>query len=712
MVTGSGTGGSKGAELLDRAVYERAAALRPQRRDALIDRQVLPRAIAWLTDGGFIYRTTENGEPRHVLVDPHTRSHTEITSEDAGALPVWTPPAPRRPVSPAGTFELVPRDNDLWLRDLTTGDEARLTTDGSDEQPYGTDAQNGTGNTGNADIRPTIVNWSPDGRFALTQRTDVRGARRVPLLESSPADGSFPRTETYIDAYPGDEHVRLAEVYIVDTASRSIRKAAIPPLVSTHSSPLVRHDLWWDASSRTVFCLHSSRDWLALVLYAIDPETGAATELVREEDERRVRPSQQFHQKPNVAVLTDEAGTAQEIVWYSLRDGWGHLYRYDARTGGLIQQLTTGECGVEEILRVDPASRRLWIAVSGLVTEDPYRQTICTVDLDGGNLVPLTGDGLDHRALVPPSPEASALGYLDWASTVDTPPTVTFRDWSGDILVALETANLARLEATGWQRPQRFHATAADGETQVWGTFFLPPDFDPTKIYPVVDHLYPGPQRHHCLPFFFPNDAEPLAALGTVAVTMDGRGTPGRSRAFHDYSWRNVGCAGGIEDHVSALRELAQTRPWLDLTRVGTVGHSAGGFAVVRAMEIAPDFYRVGVAQSGRHDGRMVMAMIMEAYDGPPDAESYARASAVESAGDITGKLLLIQGEMDRGVPMAHSLRVAERMILANRDVEMLILPGDDHMYTRFLPYVERRTWDYLVWHLLHVEPPHEFRIA
>ncbi|MGC4107768.1 MAG: prolyl oligopeptidase family serine peptidase [Thermomicrobiales bacterium] len=711
MVAESGTIGQDKSERLDRIVYERAAALRPQRRDMLIDRQVLPRAIAWLTDGRFTYRTTENGEARSVLVDPHARSRTEVAASEAAPLPVWTPPAPRRPLSPTGAFELVPRDNDLWLRDLTTGDDIRLTIDGTDEQPYGTDAQNGTGNTGSADTRPTIVNWSPDGRFALTQRTDVRGARRVPLLESSPANGGFPRAETYIDAYPGDEHVRLAELYIVDTADCSIRKADIPPLVSTHSSPLVRHDLWWDASSRTAFCLHSSRDWLTLVLYAIDPETGAATELLREEDARRVRPSQQFHQKPNVAIISDETGTAQEIVWYSLRDGWGQLYRYDARTGDLIRQLTTGEGGVEEILRVDSDTRRLWIAVSGLVADDPYRQTICTVDIDGGNFVPLTDDGLDHRALVPPSPEAAALGYLDWASTVDTPPVVTFRDWNGDVMVALETADLARLEATGWQRPQRFHATAADGETQVWGTLFLPPDFDPTKTYPVVDHLYPGPQVHRAQPFFVADDAEPLAALGMVAVAMDGRGTPGRSRAFHHYSWRNVGCAGGIEDHVSALRELAQTRPWLDLTRVGTVGHSAGGFAVVRAMEIAPDFYQVGVAQSGRHDGRMVMAMIMEAYDGPPDAESYARASAVESAGAITGKLLLIQGELDRGVPMAHSLRVAERMILANRDVDMLILPGDDHMYTRFLPYVERRTWDYLVRHLLYVEPPHEFRI-
>lgn len=694
---------------LPHTIYERAAQVRPQRRAALIDHAVSPAAIVWLADGRCAYTTTHAGTPLHVLVDPAAGTRTDIDAQTFAALERWQPPVTRRATAPNGAFELVPRDHDLWLRHIATGAETRLTHDGEPEAVYGVDAQAGTGNTNSSDARPVIVRWSPDGRYALTQRTLVHGVKRTLLIDSAPADGGEPRLERYIQAFPGDAHVPLGELLIVDTATQRLYPADIPPLVQTHSPPLVRHDVWWDDASATIYVLHSSRDWLTLTLYAIDPASGAARELLREEDTTRVRPSQQFHQLPNVRILTDASGAASEIVWYSLRDGWGHLYLYQAATGELIRQLTIGECGVEEILHVDPATRRLWCAVSGLVAADPYRRTICVIDLDAGGLAPLNDDGLDHRTLVPPA--AAEVGYLDWASTVDTPPLLTYRSWRGDLLLTLEQADLSRLEATGWQRPQRVSALAADGVTPIYGTLFLPPDFDPTQRYPVVDQVYPGPQVHRAEPFFQPDDAEPLAALGLIGVTLDGRGTPGRSRAFHNASWRNVGAAGGIEDHVAALRELAQTRPWLDISRVGVVGHSAGGFAVTRAMALFPEFFTVGVAQSGRHEGRLVMAMILEAYDGPPDVAAYARASAVESAGDITGRLLLIHGEMDRGVPLAHALRVVDRMLTAGRDVDLVVLPGDDHVYSKHLHYVERRTWDHLVRHLLQQEPPAGFRI-
>jgi len=695
---------------MERDIYERAARLRPQRRAELVDHLLPPEAITWLADGRFAWRTTDNGAPSYVLADPWARARMPISAETFEGLSGWTPPQDRSRCSPDGAFELIARDDDLWLREVATAEETRLTDDGEPEAVYGIDAQAGTGNTGSGDARPLIVIWSPDGRFALTQRSIVHGVRRVPMLESAPEGGGFPRVETYIDSYPGDEHVPLAQLHIVDTVAKRIVKADMPPLVQTHSSPLRRHDLWWDPSAKCAFVLHSSRDWLMLTLHVVDPVTGASKVLLREQDEVRVRPSQQFHQRPNVRVLADD-GTPREIVWYSQRDGWGHLYLHDASSGELVRQLTLGECGVEEIVHIDPGARRLWLLVSGLVDEDPYRLTTCTVDLDTGGLCPLDEDGRDHRVVVPPTP-ARGLGFLDWASTAGEPPVVTFRSWGGEVLLELERADVTRLEETGWQRPQRFSAMAADGTTPVYGTLYLPSDFDPDQRYPVVDHVYPGPQRYRSQPNFEADDAEPLAALGIVAVTIDGRGTPGRSRDFHNASWRNVGAAGGIEDHVAALREIAQTRPWLDLSRVGVVGHSAGGFAVTRAMELFPEFYRVGVAQSGRHDGRMVMAMILEAYDGPPDAEAYARASAVEPAGEITGKLLLIHGEMDRGVPVAHSLRVVDRMIEANRDVDLLIIPGDDHIYSKRLHYVERRTWDYLVRHLLYQEPPREFVIT
>ena len=698
-------------EPIDRAIYERASRLRPDVRSQLLDGEIRPDALRWLDDGRFAYTTTANGERRHRLIDPAARTRTEISSAAFGMLPFWMSPQVRGAIAPHHAHELVARDNNLWLRAIDDGTEIQLTTDGEDDACYGTDVQAGNGNTSARHARPIIARWSPDGRYAITQRTIARGVRRVPMIESSPADGGKPRVEFYIESHPGDEHVPLADVFIVDTQKKTIRAVEIPSLVLTHSSPLLRHDLWWDAAGKTIYALHSSRDWRTLTLYAIDPATGTSRELLTERDTTRVRPSQQFHQVPNVRIVADDNGDTREIIWYSLRDGWGHLYLHDATSGELIRQLTSGECGVEEILRVDAAMRTIWVSMSGLVAEDPYRRTTVAVDLDRATMTLLDEDGLDHRVLVPPT-AASALGYLDSASTVDTPPVVTFRNWAGEVLVELEHVDVTRLEAIGWQRPQRFVATGADGVTPIYGTLFLPPDFDPSRSYPVVDQVYPGPQVHRSEPFFTADDAEPLAALGMIGVTIDGRGTPGRCRAFHNASWRNLGAGSGLEDHVAALRELAETRPWLDLTRVGVVGHSAGGYAVTRAMELFPDFFTVGVAQSGRHDGRLTMAMILEAYDGPPDAESYARASAVEPAGDITGKLLLIHGELDRGVSLSQSLRVIDRMIAANRDVDLIVIPGDDHIYSKHLHYVERRTWDYLVRHLLGEEPPHEFAIA
>ena len=416
------------------------------------------------------------------------------------------------------------------------------------------------------------------------------------------------------------------------------------------------------------------------------------------------------NQAPNVRVLTSADGVAAEVVWFSERDGWGHLYLHDAVTGKMIRQITAGPCVVQEIVHIDPDARTLLVSVSGLIADDPYRRTYCRVNLDSGGLERVTDDALNHRPLVPDP--AIQPGFIDFASTVDTPPVATVRDWSGQVIMELERAGGSSLIAIGWQAPQRFAATGADGETVIHGTLFLPPDFDPEQRYPVLDHLYPGPQDHRAMPYFGPDEIEPMVALGLVGVTIDGKGTPGRGREFNDASWRNIGGGSGLDDHVAVIRELARTRPWMDLDRVAVYGHSAGGFAATRAMELFPDVFQFGIAAAGRHDGRLVMAMIMEAYDDPADLESWARASAIEPAGDITGKLLLVQGELDHAVSIHHTYRLIDRLIAANRDFDLLVVPGDDHVFSRHGRYVERRQWDWYVRHLLHLEPPAGFAIA
>ena len=414
----------------------------------------------------------------------------------------------------------------------------------------------------------------------------------------------------------------------------------------------------------------------------------------------RVEPTQWMSEPPIVRVL------AREVLWYSQRDGWGHLYRYDLHTGAFLGRVTAGEWAVRQILRVDEAERAVYFTASGLVEADPYRRTVCRVGLDGSGFAKVTDDGLDHIVTLPDSQEY----FIDSASTVDTPPVCRVRDWAGRVLVELERADISKLTATGWTPPERFCVKAADGVRDIYGVLYRPRGFDPGQRYPVVDNVYPGPQVARVAPCFDPGgmglDAEPVAALGFVVVAVDGRGTPGRRKSFHDASYGHLADAGCLDDHVAALRQLARTRPWMDLDRVGVFGHSGGGFATARAMLDFPAVYKAGVALSGYHDARYFNSGFVEAYDGAKNPEAWAGASNVDIADRLAGKLLLIHGEMDDQVHPAHTLRLADRLIAADKDFELLIVPGAEHTFIDCLAYVRKRCWDFLVRELMGTQPP------
>ncbi|MGW7368857.1 prolyl oligopeptidase family serine peptidase [Streptomyces sp. NPDC054841] len=402
----------------------------------------------------------------------------------------------------------------------------------------------------------------------------------------------------------------------------------------------------------------------------------------------------------------DRTVLADEVLWYSQRDGWGHLYRYDLRTGALLGQVTSGQWAVRKILHVDEAERVVYFTASGLVAEDPYRCTVCRVGLDGSGFAKVTDDELDHVVTLPDTMEY----FIDSASTVDTPPVTRVRDWAGRVLVELERADISKLTATGWTPPERFRVKAADGVTDIYGVLYHPRGFDPARRYAVVDNIYPGPQTNRVDPGFglggMGLDAEPLAALGFVVVAVDGRGTPGRSKAFHDASYGHLADAGCLADHVAALRQLAETRPWMDLDRVGAFGHSGGGFATVRAMLDFPEVYKAGVALSGSHEARSFSLDFVEAYDGADNPKAWARASNVDLADRLAGKLLLVHGEMDDRVHPDHTLRLADRLIAADKDFELLIVPGAEHTFIDCLAYVRKRGWDFLVRELMGMQPP------
>ncbi|MFF8834171.1 DPP IV N-terminal domain-containing protein [Streptomyces sp. NPDC015130] len=617
----------------------------------------------------------------------------------------FTPPgSPLDVPSPDGKTAVSRRGHDLWARSLSDGREWALTTDGAPGHQYGTGPECTANGTLLRKIGlpylPPAVSWSPDSTKVLAHRTDEREVRRTHLVEAAPAGGGAPVLHTQRYAHPGDEHVPLAELVVLDVAAGTVVRAQAEPLLMPQLSPITIKWAWWAEDSSAVYYLGRPRDLRTLTLYRLDAATGEVTTVLDETGRTRVEPNQWLYEPPIVRILADE------VLWYSQRDGWGHLYRYDLATGALLGQVTSGEWAVRRILRVDEAARVVYFTASGLVAEDPYRRTVCRVGLDGSGFAVLTDDALDHEVV----PAPGDAYFLDSASTVDTPPVTRVRDWTGRVLVELERADIDRLTATGWTPPERFRVKAADGVTDLYGVLYRPRAFDPAHSYPVVDNVYPGPQVNRVTPCFDPGgmglDAEPLAALGFVVVALDGRGTPGRSKAFHDASYGRLGDAGGLEDHVAALWQLAETRPWMDLDRLGVYGHSGGGFAAARAMLDFPELFKAGVALSGSHDAPHFNLGFVETYDGADAPEAWARTSNLHLADRLAGKLLLVHGEMDDQVHPDHSLRLADRLIAADKDVELFVVPGAEHTFIDHLAHVRKRCWDFLVRELTDTRPP------
>jgi dipeptidyl aminopeptidase/acylaminoacyl peptidase len=295
---------------------------------------------------------------------------------------------------------------------------------------------------------------------------------------------------------------------------------------------------------------------------------------------------------------------------------------------------------------------------------------------------------------------------------VDLAPVTVARSLDGKQVLPLERADVSRLLATGWRYPERFVAKAADGVTDVYGIIIKPADFDSTRRYPVIEEIYPGPQATQVATGFTPgNDHRALVELGMIGVQVDGRGTPYRSKAFHDYSHGRLQNAGGLEDHVAAYKTIAATRAWMDLGRVGIYGHSGGGFASTRAMLLFPDFYKVAVSSAGNHDQRGYIGLWGETYQGMPSGDNYRQQANVTLASRLKGKLLLSYADMDDNVPPALTVQLIDALTKANKDYDLLVVPNGNHGYYQN-PYLRRRRWDYFVTHLMGQVPPAGFRIV
>jgi dipeptidyl-peptidase 4 len=744
--------------LTDRPIAARYAAAEALLPHNLRDLVATPRVAPTWIDGSeaFWYRTKTDAGHAFVLVDPvegstapafdHDRMATalgtvlrgpvqphalpffafalrdrtvRVTAEqqhlevdlDTWAVRVVGPARIEESVSPDGRWAVGLRDHDLYVRDLATGAERPLTTDGTDAFGYGVLSDPASNpvlreNLGVASFPPLVV-WSPDcSRFA-THRLDQRDVERMHLLRAAPPGGGRPRVLSYRYALPGDADQPTADMFVFDVATGEATQAKTAPVHSPFVPGIAYGWVWWSADGSAVHWLSTDRGDRTATLHRLDPDTGVDTVVVEESSPTHVRVAP-YHHERNIRVLT-----SGEVLWWSERSGWGHLYLYAA--DGSVTTVTSGPWLVRDVVAVDEDARRVLFTAAGRTPGvDPYIRELCSVSLDGGEVTAITADDLDHDVTASPSGRF----LVDVMSRVDVPAISVLRDRTGEVVRELGRADATALFQTGYTPPERVRVKAADGETDIWCTIYAPVGLDPERAYPVVDEIYSGPQNT-AAPTRFPLSGGPMAAapagpvfaaLGFVWVAVDGRGTALRDRAFTDHN-RTVRDADYIADHVAAIRQLAETRPWMDLDRVGIFGDSCGGFNAAKAMFLEPDFFKVGVASRGNHDDRLNHAWWGEKFYGLVEEFDYAGHANESLVDNLEGRLLLAHGEMDDNAVPHGTMRLVDALIRADKDFDLIVIPNDNHWFLQHGHYFIRRQWDYLVRHLMGEEPP-TYRIA
>jgi dipeptidyl aminopeptidase/acylaminoacyl peptidase len=575
--------------------------------------------------------------------------------------------------SPDGKWVALIKENNVRIRPADGG-EIALSKEGTAEDGYA-----------------GRIFWSPDSKRLVVLRTKRVDERKVNFVQSSPRDQLQPKLVTLNYAKPGDP-LPVSKPHLFDVAGRK----EIPIHDDLFANPWSITQFRWEKDSARFSFLYNQRGHQALRVVAVDSATGRASAVVDETSKTFIDYAHKF--------FLQHLDATHELIWMSERDGWNHLYLYDAKRGKVKNQITKGEWVVRGVDRVDEEKRQIWFRTGGLYAgQDPYHIHYARVNFDGTGLVKLTdGDGTHSVSY---SPDRRFL--IDTYSRVDLPPVTELRKAEdGKLVCKLEEADISALRETGWKAPERFVAKGRDGNTDIYGVIHRPSNFDPKKRYPVIEDIYAGPQGAFVpkafRAFHYP---QALAELGFIVIQIDGMGTSYRSKAFHDVCWKNLGDAG-FPDRIRWIKAAAAKYPSVDLSRVGIYGTSAGGQSSLGGLLAYPDFYKVGVSVCGCHDNRMDKVWWNELWMGWPVGPHYAEQSNVTNAHKLQGKLLLIVGEVDRNVDPASTMQVVNALIKANKDFDLLVIPNGGHGIGG--AYGVRRQRDFFVRHLLGVEPRRE----
>jgi dipeptidyl aminopeptidase/acylaminoacyl peptidase len=720
----------------------------------------------WLPDGRLWYRATRpGGGAEFVLVDPVKRTkgtvfdHAKLgaalaavsnTKVDATRLPFqafdlskdgrditvtvegrrWTcsiegytcrvaaapmpagaksSPPPDSVTSPDGRYAAYIRDFNLWVKDLTTGQDRALTKDGVKDFGYATN------NAGWIKSDAPVLLWSPDSKKIATFQHDGRGVSDMYLVATR---AGAPRLEAWKYPLPQDKEIFRIHRVVVEVEPARVVRLLMPP--DQHRSTINDHvadgdtflDVEWYPDASHLAFVSSSRDHKEAILRVAQAGTGEVRTVLQETSKTQFQSGLAAVGEVNWRVLP----ASREVLWWSQRDGWGHLYLYDLQTGALRRQVTTGAWNVAEVIHVDEKARAIYIAGVGREAgRDPYFEHLYRVRLDQPEVTLLTPENAHHGI----SLSSAGNAFLDSYSTPTTPPVSVLRDLNGKVQMELERADVSKLVEAGWKPPTPIVVKARDGTTDLHGLMFTPTRLDPSRRYPIVNYIYPGPWGSSVgTRGFLPAraDHQALAELGFVVVAIDGMGTEWRSKAFADAYYGNMG-DNTIPDQIAGMRELAKRHPYIDIDRAGIWGHSGGGFATASAMFRHPDFFKVGVSQAGNHDNRAYEDDWGERFQGllrstGEKGDTYDSQANQLVAGNLRGKLLLAHGAMDDNVPLYNTYLVVDALVKANKDFDLIILPHQRHGFGVDNNYMMRRRWDYFVKHLLGAEPPREYQIG
>jgi dipeptidyl-peptidase 4 len=610
-------------------------------------------------------------------------------------------------VSPDKTKAAFIRDWNLWVRDTATGKETQLTTDGVKDYGYATD------NAGWQMSDNPILVWSPDSKKIATFQQDQRKDGEMYLV---PVTNGHPVLKAWKYPLVGDKDVTMIERVIIEVDGAKMIRLKMPP--DQHRSTLCDDvscrggsgwdDVQWSDDGSHLAFVSTSRDHKQEWMKIADASTGDVRDVMGETTAK-------FYESGNDKVNWKYLSKTNELLWFSEKDNWGQMYLYDMATGKLKNQITHGDGNVTQVLHVDEKTRTIYfLGVGKEAGRDPYFSHYYSIKFDGKDMKLLTPENADHA--ISPSPDGRY--FIDVYSTVTQPETAVVRDDSGKVVVDVAKQDISKLVAYGWVPPIPITVKARDGKTDVYGYMFKPTNFDASKKYPIVNNVYPGPQTGSCGGRGFAaahRDWQSLAELGFIVVCIDGMGTPFRSKAFHEFYFGDLG-DNTIPDQISGMKDLAAKNPWIDLDKAGMYGHSGGGNATAAAMFHFPDFFKVGISESGNHDQRDYEddwaekwnGLLVKNADGTTNYDSQANQNFVKN---LKGKLLLAHGSMDNNVPLNNTLLVVEALIKANKDFDLLIIPNVAHGYGEATQYMTRRRWDYFVKNLAGNIPPHEYEM-